>query len=63
MATPIGLRRVSCSAHTGSHGKQCRATKHLTPVLVKPDTAGSIAMPPYVVILLCPKHFKLKDSR
>ncbi len=62
MSTPIGVRRVSCSAHEGL-GKQCRAWKELTSVLVKPDATGGTALilPPFVVILLCPKHFKFKE--
>jgi hypothetical protein len=63
MATPIGLRRVSCSAHPGQAGKQCRATKELTAVLVRPQpTGGLLDLPSHVVILLCPKHFKFKEK-
>jgi hypothetical protein len=63
MPTPVGLARVSCSAHPGPTGKQCRATKGLTPVLVRPSATGGSALilPPYVVILLCPKHFEFKE--
>jgi hypothetical protein len=44
-------------------GKQCRATKDLTPVLVRPSSTGGSALmlPPFVVILLCPKHFTFKE--
>ena len=64
MPTPIGLRRVSCSAHGGAMFRQCRATKDLTAVLVKPDATGGsyITLPPYVVIMLCPKHFKFRPG-
>jgi hypothetical protein len=60
MPTPIGVRRVSCSAH---EGKQCRSTKDLTAVLIKPEPTGGTALvlPMHVVILLCPKHFKFKE--
>lgn len=55
--------RVSCSAHNGQMGRQCRATKDLTAVLVKPCATGGTALvlPDYVVIFLCPKHFKFKE--
>ena len=64
MPTPIGLHRVSCSA-LSAVGRQCRATKKLTAVLVKPEATGTgmLVLPPYVVILLCPKHFKFKEPR
>jgi hypothetical protein len=63
MPTPIGLSKVSCSAHPGENGRQCRATKGLTAVLVKPDATGGTALvlPSHVVILLCPKHFQFKE--
>jgi hypothetical protein len=63
MSAPIGLQKVTCSAHPGPTGRQCRATKDLTAVLVKPNTTGgsALALPDYVVILLCPKHFQYKE--
>jgi hypothetical protein len=56
-------RKVTCSAHAGQMGRQCRATKGLTAVLVKPDATGGTALmlPTYVVIFLCPKHFQFKE--
>jgi hypothetical protein len=44
-------------------GGQCRATKKLTAVLVKPEMTGGSALilPSHVVILLCPKHFEFKE--
>jgi hypothetical protein len=61
MTQPIGTRRVSCSAHDGP--RQCKAYKNLTGVLVDVRAlpfAGSLVLPDYVVLLLCPKHFVLK---
>lgn len=60
MTAPIGIRRVSCSAHDGP--KQCRCTKGLTAVLVDMrlrQVAGTLILPDRVVLLLCPKHFIL----
>jgi hypothetical protein len=57
MPEPIGMRRVSCSAHDGP--RQCRAYTKLTPVAValNEQIAGSLILPKIVVLMLCPKHF------
>lgn len=62
MPTPIGMHRVSCSAHPGQNGRQCLASKNLTAVLTRPIPQGMLALPSHVVILLCPKHLKFKAT-
>jgi hypothetical protein len=54
---------VQCSAHPGQTGRQCRARKGLTKVLVAPNATGgsALVLPTYVVINLCPKHFVFKE--
>jgi hypothetical protein len=64
MPIPIGLKRVSCSAHAGAAGRQCRSWKKLTPVLIntQPSQGGLLNLPPHVVIMLCDKHFKFRSE-
>lgn len=45
-------------------GKQCRATADLTNVRITTEKGNfnSLDLPPYLIVHLCPKHFKFTDE-
>lgn len=42
--------------------KRCKATSRLEQVVIRVPSGGSFDLPHFVVVSLCPKHFKLRDG-
>jgi len=52
------MRKVEeCSA---MESRKCRATKNLERVVIKAPESKGLMLPHFLLIFLCPKHFRLR---